>query len=66
MPCAQICHNVPGTFVCDCQEGYNLVRTVECEGMQYVGIRIMQHTLCNNHCVFVDTAYIPHGLEGTA
>ena len=32
MPCSHICHNVPGSFVCECREGYDLVGSVDCEG----------------------------------
>ena len=34
MPCDHICHNVPGSFVCECRTGYILFDNVRCIGKQ--------------------------------
>ena len=40
MPCSQICRNMPGSFVCECREGYDLVGFVNCEGKCIIAVCI--------------------------
>ena len=35
MPCDHICHNQPGSFVCECRTGYELQGTGTCIGEHY-------------------------------
>ena len=32
-PCDQICENIPGSYNCSCQKGFNLVNGSRCEGI---------------------------------
>ena len=40
MPCDHICHNQPGSFVCECNTGYELQGTVTCIGEHCIVVMI--------------------------
>ena len=41
-PCDQICENIPGSYKCSCQEGFNLVNGSRCEGIVTILLTFLQ------------------------
>ena len=41
-PCDQICENIPGSYNCSCQKGFNIVNGSRCEGIVTILLMFLQ------------------------
>ena len=44
-PCDQICENIPGSYNCSCEDGFNLVNGSRCEGIVTILLMFLQTIL---------------------
>ena len=41
-PCDQICENIPGSYNCSCQKGFNFINGSRCEGIVTILLMFLQ------------------------